>query len=109
MKYEVKRKLTWIELIGGALVTVFLFIIAPGIADHIETHYTKKDCVIVEVTKEYVVAKDTHGDEWSWYIDGTDLTVGDVVDLKIYNGHTDRDWTDDEVIKVKYSKKSIDN
>ena len=52
MKYEVERKLTWIELIGGALVTVFLFIVAPGIAGHIETHYTKKECVVVEVTEE---------------------------------------------------------
>ena len=56
---------------------------------------------ICEVTEEYAVAKDTHGDEWSWYIDDTDLTVGDVVDLKMYNGHTDRDWTDDQVIKIK--------
>lgn len=109
MKYEVERNLTWIELISGALVTIFLFIVAPGIADHIETHYTKKDCVIVEITEEYIVAKDIHGDEWSWYIDGTDLVVDDVVDLKMYNGHTDRDWADDEVIKVKYSKKTVDN
>jgi hypothetical protein len=37
------------------------------------------------------------------------LVVGDVVDLKMYNGHTDIDWTDDQVIKVKYSKKTVDN
>ena len=109
MKYEVERKLTWIEIISGVLVAFFLLIVAPGIADHIETHYTKKDCVIIEVTEEYVVAKDTYEDKWSWYIDGTDLVVGDVVDLKMYNGHTDIDWTDDQVVKVKYSKKTVDN
>jgi hypothetical protein len=86
--------------IAGAILVIFLFIIMPGIAGYVECHYTKKDCTIVEVTEDYVVAVDTYGSEWSWWIDGTDLEVGDVVDLKIYNGHTDYDVYDDEVVGV---------
>lgn len=86
--------------IAGAILVIFLFIVMPGIAGYVECHYTKKDCTIVEVTEDYVVAVDAYGSEWSWWIDGTDLEVGDVVDLRIYTHHTDYDTYDDEVVGV---------
>ena len=84
----------------SAILGTILFIIMPGVGGYIETHYTKEDCTIVEVAEDYVVAVDTYGDEWSWWIEETDLEVGDVVDLKIYNGHTDYNIYDDEVVSV---------
>lgn len=86
--------------IAGSILVIFLFIVMPGIAGYVESHYTKKDCTIVEITEDYVVAVDVYGDEWSWWIDETDLEVGDVVDLKMYNGHTDFNEYDDEVVGV---------
>lgn len=86
--------------VASIILGVFLFVVVPGIGGYIDTHYTKEDCTIVEVTEDYVVAVDTYGDEWSWWIDGTDLKVGDTVDLKMYNGHTDYDVYDDEVVGV---------
>lgn len=86
--------------IAGAILVLFLFIIMPGIAGYIETHYTKKDCTIVEITENYAVAVDAYGDEWAWAIEGTELKIGDKVNLKIYNGHTDFNMYDDEVVGV---------
>ena len=100
-KYEVELKMSWLEMIGGVALFLFIFIIVPGIAGHIENHYTRKDCVVTEITEDYVVAVDKFDDEWSWYIDGTDLEIGDSVDLKIFNGCTDNRLDDDEVVKIK--------
>lgn len=86
--------------VASVIVGAFLFVIIPGVGGYIETHYTREDCTIVEVTEDYAVAVDTHGNEWSWWVDETDLEVGDVVDLKMYNGHTDSDAYDDEVVSV---------
>ena len=86
--------------VTGIILGTFLFVIMPGIGGYIETHYTKEDCTIVEVAEDYVVAVDTYGNEWSWWVDGTDLEVGDVVDLKMYNSHTDYNIYDDEVVSV---------
>lgn len=86
--------------VTGTILILFLFVVVPGIGGYIETHYTKEECTIIEVTEDYVVAVDADGDEWSWWTDEIDLEVGDVVDLKMYNGHTDYDWTDDEVVGV---------
>ena len=86
--------------VASIILGVFFFVVVPGIGGYIDTHYTKEDCTIVEVAEDYVVAVDTYGDEWSWWIDGTDLEVGDTVDLKMYNGHTNYDTSDDEVVSV---------
>lgn len=99
--YEIKRKMAWFEIICGAFLFLVMFIITPGIAGNIETHYTRKDCIVTEITEDYVVAADAFGYEWSWYIDGTDLKIGDTVDLKIFNGCTDNRFDDDEVVEVK--------
>lgn len=86
--------------VASIILGVFFFVVVPGIGGYIDTHYTKEDCEIVEVTEDYVVAVDAYDDEWSWWVDGTDLEVGDVVDLKMYNAHTEYNIYDDEVVSV---------
>ena len=86
--------------VASIILGVFFFVIIPGVGGYIDTHYTKEDCEIVEITEDYVVAVDKYGDEWSWYIEETDLEVGDLVDLKMYNSHTNYDVYDDEVVGV---------
>lgn len=86
--------------VASIILGVFFFIIVPGIGGYIDTHYTKENCEIVEITKDYAVAVDAYGDEWSWYIEETDLKVGDVVNLKMYNSHTEYDIYDDEVVSI---------
>ncbi len=86
--------------ITGTFLVLFLFVVMPGIGGYIETHYIKKDCTVVEVAEDYVIAVDAYGDEWSWWTDETDLEVGDLVDLKMYNKHTEYNIYDDEVVSV---------
>lgn len=90
----------FLTTVTSIILGIFLFIVMPGVGGYIETHYTKEDCTVVEVAGNYVIVVDAYGDEWSWWTDETDLEVGDTVDLKMYNGHTDYDWTDDEVVGV---------
>ena len=89
-----------LQTVTGIILGTLLFVVMPGICDYNETHYTKENCIIVEVTEDYVVAVDAYEDEWSWWIDDTDLEVGDIVDLKMYNSHTDYNIYDDEVVSV---------
>lgn len=86
--------------VASATVGIFLFIILPGIGGYLDSHYIKEDCKIIEIADDFIVAEDKYGDEWSWWVEETDLEVGDVVDLKIYNGHTDYNIYDDEVVSV---------
>ena len=86
--------------IASVILGVFLFIVLPGIGGYIDSHYTRKDCEIVEITDDYAVAVDKYGDKWSWSIEETDLKVGDLVNLKMYNKHTEYNIYDDEVVGV---------
>ena len=90
----------FLTTVTSIILGVFFFVIVPGIGGYIDTHYTKEDCEIVEITDDYAVAVDKFGDEWSWFIEGTDLEVGDLVDLKMYNAHTEYNIYDDEVVSV---------
>lgn len=91
----------FLETIASIILGILLFVIMPGIAGYVECHYTKENCTIVEITSDYAVAVDTYGDEWSWWIEETDLEVGDLVDLKMYNNHTEYNIHDDEVVSVR--------
>lgn len=84
----------------STLVAIIIIIVMPGICDHVETHYIKTDCTIVEITDTYVIAEEKDGTQWSLYIDNTDLQIGDKVNLKMYNSHTDYDWRDDKVVSL---------
>ena len=71
---------------------------------YVETHYTRKDCVVVEVEQRLVTAVDKTGNEWCYYMDSEDYTdvpcVGTVVDLLMHTAHTDNYIYDDEILGV---------
>ena len=86
--------------VASIILGVFFFIVVPGIGGYIDTHYTKEDCEIVEITDEFIVAVDVYGDEWEWSNDGTEFELGDLVGLKMYNNHTEYNIYDDEIVSV---------
>lgn len=99
-KYEVEYRATIMETIQ-ALVVALVFFLLVGAVGYVENHYNKKDCVVVEVCEDYVVAEDTRGDQWSWYItEDSDVVVGDVVTLHMFTGYTDNTADNDEVVNV---------
>jgi hypothetical protein len=82
-------------------IIVFLIItIVIGLAGHIETHYTRKDCVVVEVEQGLMTVLDTTGNEWCYYMDSDALSTGTKVDLKMFTNYTDNAIEDDEIVKV---------
>ena len=99
---KIENKLTYLEMFIGVVLFLLLFVAIPGVAGNIQTHYTRKDCVVVSITDEGVVAKDKGDRLWSFYItEDSELKVNDTVDLKMFNNYTDNDITDDEVVGVK--------
>ena len=72
---------------------------------YVETHYTRKDCVVVEIEQRLVTVVDKAGNEWCYYMDSEDYTdvpcVGTVVDLLMYTAHTDGYIYDDEILEVR--------
>lgn len=86
--------------VASATVGTFLFIILPGIGGYLDSHYIKEDCEIIKIVEEFIVAEDKYGDTWSWSAEETNLQVGDLVNLKMYNKHTHYNIYDDEVVSV---------
>ena len=72
---------------------------------YVETHYTRKDCVVVEVEQRLVTVVDKTGNEWCYYMDSEDYTdvpcVGTVVDMLMHTAHTDGYIYDDEILEVR--------
>ena len=67
---------------------------------YVETHYTRKDCVVVETQGQLVYVVDTVGYEWCYEVEGDVPAVGTVVDVRMYNNHTDTYIYDDEIVSV---------
>ena len=72
---------------------------------YVESHYTRKECVVVEVEKRLGTVIDKTGNEWCYYMDSEDYTdvpsVGTVVDLHMYTAHTNGYIYDDEIVNVR--------
>ena len=72
---------------------------------YVETHYTRKDCVVVEVEQRLVTVEDKQGHQWCYYMDSEDYTdvpcVGTVVDVYMHTAHTDSYIYDDEIVDVR--------
>ena len=64
---------------------------------YFEHNYTREDCEVVEVDAEVVYVEDARGHLWSYEAEG--YSVGDVVDLKMYDNLT-TDIEDDVIKKV---------
>ena len=82
-----------------ALVLVMLF----GMACYDDTHYTRKDCEIVDVENGVVTFKDIVGHYWKWEIEPNEyFEKGDFVDLKMFNNYTDNNINDDEIKEIVF-------
>lgn len=79
-------------LIGILLVAM---VMAVGYYD---THYTRKDCIVIQHCDGIATIEDTKG--WTWDYMDSDLKVGDKVDAKMYTNRTPDTIDDDEVIGI---------
>lgn len=87
-------------LINVATITLTLlcFVIAPGIAGWIDTHYTM-DCEVDYVDGEIITVLDKTGNLWDFCGEG--FHKGDRVKVTFFNNTTDHTRYDDEIIKVE--------
>ena len=87
------------------ICAIIIFIAMLGVCGYVESHYTRKDCVVVEVEQRLVTVEDRQGRLWCYYMDSEDYTdapsVGTVVDVHMYTNHTDSYIYDDEIVGVR--------
>lgn len=86
-------------------IVVIILLLGTWIAcSYVECHYTRKDCVVVEVEQRLMTVVDKTGNEWCYYMDSEDYTdvpsVGTVVDMLMYTNNTDSYIYDDEIVRV---------
>lgn len=91
------------EVIMG-LVALIIIVVAFGIVGHVETHYTRKDCKVVEISGKAVYVVDNTGNEWCYVADEEVPKVGTKVDLKMFTAYTDNTIDDDEIVEVIIKK-----
>ena len=91
------------ETVKGVVVIVLLLCMWIACC-YVECHYTRKDCVVVEVEQRLVTVEDKVGHQWSYYMDSEDYAdvpcVGTVVDLHMFTNLTDSYIYDDEIVRV---------
>ena len=87
------------EMLSMLMVVVF-FVGALCACSYVETHYTRKDCVVVETEGQLVTVEDRAGYVWCYEVEDTAPSVGTVVDLHMYTNNTDSYIYDDEVVSV---------
>jgi hypothetical protein len=85
-------------------LALIIIVVILGIAGHIETHYTRKDCKVVETSGKAVYVVDSTGNEWCYVADEEVPTVGTKVDLKMFTAYTDNTIKDDEIVNVIVKK-----
>ena len=91
------------EVIIG-LVALTIIVVAFGIVGHVETHYTRKDCKVVETSGKAVYVVDNTGNEWCYVADEEVPKVGTKVDLKMFTAYTYNTINDDEIVEVIIKK-----
>lgn len=79
--------------ITGALIICLLVV-----GGYCDSHYTRKDCVVVQHCDDIVTIEDTQG--WTWDFKDSDLKVGDIVDVKMHTNRTNDTIEDDVIIDV---------
>lgn len=84
---------------GVAIALLILCMLCA--CSYVETHYTRKDCVVVETQGQLVYVVDTIGYEWCYEAEDDVPAVGTVVDVHMYTAHTDSYIYDDEIVDVK--------
>lgn len=88
-----------VDTIVGVLVVV-MFMGMMCACSYVESHYTRKDCVVVQTERQLVHAEDKQGHVWCYEVEDTAPSVGTVVDLHMYTNNTDSYIYDDEVVSV---------
>ena len=87
------------------VVVAIAMLLALGLMGTWEHTYTRKDCVVVAIQGDEVIAEDTLGFRWSWYVDQeSNITEGDVVTLVMHTGFTHNTINDDEVRDYKVQR-----
>ena len=80
------------------LVIVIAIILGIGQLESFSHYYTRKDCEVVKVDGYTVSVEDNMG-RW-WDFEGEGFEVGDIVDVKMWDGLTDG-IKDDQIVDVK--------
>lgn len=86
--------------IMAMLLVVVVFMSMLGVCSYVETHYTRKDCVVVHTEGQLVEVEDRQGHVWCYEAEGNAPSVGTVVDVHMYTAHTDSYIYDDEIVGV---------
>lgn len=87
------------DTIVGILVVVMMVCMMCA-CSYVESHYTRKDCVVVQTEGQLVHAEDGQGHVWCYEVEGDAPCVGSTVDLHMYTNNTDSYIYDDEVVNV---------
>lgn len=66
-----------------------------------ETHYTRKDCIVVSIVDTIVTVEDKCGYVWTVEGNNEKLQEGETVNLKMSTNGTTEDITDDIILKIK--------
>lgn len=96
-----RKNRTFYNAITGILTLVMItvcFVILPGIAGWVDTHYTM-NCEVDNVDGEIITVLDGTGNLWDFCGDG--FYEGDLVKVTFFNNTTDSTRYDDEIIKVE--------
>lgn len=83
-----------------AIAVVVVFFLLFGIVGYYETHYTRKDCVVVSAQHGIVTVEDKCGYLWEYTAEGRVPTIGTCVDLRMHTNHTDGIVRDDYILEV---------
>ena len=87
------------DTVVGILVVVMMVCMMCA-CSYVESHYTRKGCVVVQAEGQLVHAEDGQGHVWCYEVEGDTPSVGTTVDLHMYTNNTDSYIYDDEVVKV---------
>lgn len=81
---------------------ILLVIAGFGLVGHAQSHYTRKDCKIVEVDCCEVTVADGCGFTWTFFSQtSNDYKVGDTVNIEMFDNYTSGYVFDDEIVGVK--------
>ena len=62
---KIKEELTYLEMFLGTVAIFLIVMVGPAIIGHIETHYTREECVVVNIVDDEVIVKDKGDRLWT--------------------------------------------
>lgn len=69
-----------------------------------ETHYTRKNCVVVETEGNSVTIQDEQGLKWEYEENDEIPTLGTILDVHMCTNGTDGTFNDDTVVSYEVTK-----